>query len=47
MVTLDGALPVKLGAQHPQPENQHGKWKENSNAKADTPNSMKMILPSD
>jgi hypothetical protein len=47
MVTLDGALPVKLGAQHPQPENQHGKWKENSNAKADTPNSTKMILPSD
>jgi len=47
MVTLDGTLPVKLGAQHPQPENQHGEWKENSNAKADTPNSMKMTLPSD
>jgi hypothetical protein len=47
MVTLDGALLVKLGAQHPQPENQHGKWKENSNAKGDTPNSMKMILPGD
>jgi hypothetical protein len=47
MVTLDGALPVKLGAQHPQPENQHGKWKKDSNAKADTPNSAKMILSGD
>ena len=47
MITLDGTLPVKLGAQHPQPENQHGKWKENSNSKTDTPNSLKMILPGD
>jgi len=47
MVTLDGTLPVKPGAQHPQPKDQHSKWKDESDAKADTPDSRKMILPSD
>jgi len=47
MLTLDSALTVKLGAQHPQSKNQHGEWKDNSNAKAYAPDSMKMILSSD
>ena len=47
MVTLDGTLPVKLRAQHPHPKNQHGKWEDNPDAEADTPDSLKMILSSD
>ena len=45
MVTLDGALPVELRAQHPQSKNQHSKWEDNPDAKADTPDSWKVILP--
>ena len=46
MITLDGALPVKLRAQYPQPKNQHGKWEDDPDAKANTPDSLKMILSS-
>ena len=47
ILTLDSALTIKLGTQHPQPENQHGEWKDNSNAETYAPDSMKMILSSD
>jgi hypothetical protein len=47
MLTLDSAFTVKFGAQHPQSKNQHGEWKDNSNAKADAPDGREMILPSD
>jgi hypothetical protein len=47
MLTLDSALTVKLGAHHSQSKDQHGKWKDNSNAKAYAPDSMKMFLSGD
>jgi hypothetical protein len=47
ILTLDSALTIKLGAQHPQPKNQHGEWKDDSNAKTYAPDSIKMVLSSD
>ena len=47
MPTLDSTLAIKLGADHPQPENQHHKGKKHPKAKANTPDRGKMILSGD
>lgn len=47
MLTLDSALAVKLGGQHPQPKNQHGERKDNSKTKADAPDSLEIVFSSD
>ena len=47
VLTLDSTLTIKLGAEHPQPEDQHHKGKEYPNAEADTPDGGKVIISSD
>ena len=44
MLTLDSTLSIKLGAEHPQPEDQHHKGKEYPKAEANTPDSGKVIF---
>lgn len=46
MRTLDGALAVQLRAHHPKTEEEHSQRKQYANAKADTPDRLKMVLPS-
>ena len=46
MLTLDSALTVKLGGQHPQWKTRHGERKDNSKTKADAPDSLKIVLSS-
>ncbi len=47
VLTLDGTLAIKLGAEHPQPEDQHHKGKEYPKAEANTPDRGKVILAGD
>jgi len=47
VLTLDSTLAIKLGTEHPQPEDQHHKGKDYPNAKADTPDRGKVILSGD
>ena len=47
MLTLDSTLAIKLGAEHPPPEDQYHKGKDYPNPEADTPDRGKVILSGD
>jgi hypothetical protein len=47
VLTLDGTLAIKLGAEHPQPEDQNHEGKEYPEAEANAPDRGKVILSGD
>ena len=47
VLTLDSALVIKLGAEHPHPEDQNHEGKEYAEAEANTPDRGEVILSGD